>query len=179
MSRLIRSVPIPLSFLNEGSYDTCRMASCRHVTNSLADHFVVNAVEYMLYEQGLENVSVECIRTLSQVMRICIHNLGRVLSSSVLSFPAEDVLSTHPQRRYVLMLGSVSPSPNRFLSLVSFLMSKRTQPYMLLRFMQERLNACNQLSIVENELSKLYDYDYVMSKVSGSPSPTRSAQKNS
>lgn len=67
------------------------MASCRHVTNSLADHFVVNAVEYMLYEQGLENVSVECIRTLSQVMRICIHNLGRVLSSSVLSFPAEDV----------------------------------------------------------------------------------------
>ena len=114
VSRLIRSVPIPLSFLNEGSYDTCRMASCRHVTNSLADHFVVNAVEYMLYEQGLENVSVECIRTLSQVMRICIHNLGRVLSSSVLSFPAEDVLSTHPQRRYVLMLGSVSPSPTAF-----------------------------------------------------------------
>ena len=90
------------------------MASCRHVTNSLADHFVVNAVEYMLYEQGLENVSVECIRILSQVMRICIHNLGRVLSSSVLSFPAEDVLSTHPQRRYVLMLGSVSPSPTAF-----------------------------------------------------------------
>lgn len=56
-------------------------------------------------------------------------------------------------------------------------MSKRTQPYMLLRFMQERLNACNQLSIVENELSKLYDYDYVMSKVSGSPSPTRSARR--
>ena len=56
-------------------------------------------------------------------------------------------------------------------------MSKRTQPYLLLRFMQERLNACNQLSIVENELSKLYDYDYVMSKVSGSPSPTRSARR--
>ena len=104
---MIQSVPIPLSFLNETSYDTCRTASCRHVTGSLADHFVVNAVEYMLYEQGIESVSVECIRTLSQVMRSCIHNLGRVLSSSVLSFPAEDAPSTHPQRRYVLELDSI------------------------------------------------------------------------
>lgn len=104
-SRLIQSIPIPLSFLNEINCERCRTAPCRHVTSSLADHFIASAVEYMVYESGFETVSVECIRTLSQVMRSCIHNLGRVLSSSVLSFPTEEGTSTHSQRRYVFLFG--------------------------------------------------------------------------
>lgn len=103
--RLIQSVPIPLSFLNEISYEKCRIAPCRHVTSSMADRFVVNAVEYMLYESGFEHTSVECVRTLAQVMRTCIQNLGRVLSS-VPSFPTEEMSSTHPQKRYVVVIGS-------------------------------------------------------------------------
>ena len=103
-SRLIQSVPVPLSFLNEVSYDKCRTAPCRHITSSLADHFVGSAVEYMLYESGIESASLECIRTLSQAFRSCVCNLGRVLSSSVLSFPAEEESDSSSRRRYVCLL---------------------------------------------------------------------------
>ena len=57
------------------------------MNESYVDRFIIKAVQEMLFESGVQQVSQECISTLSTLMKLSIQNIGSYLRTAVIHFP--------------------------------------------------------------------------------------------
>lgn len=66
------------------------------MNDSYADHFVLNAIQEMLFENGVTNVSQACLTFFAELMKSSIQNIGKYLRSAVLHFPIQSSSVSYP-----------------------------------------------------------------------------------
>ena len=91
----LQSISLP-SLLAENEKNQ-QLYTCAYseMNESYADCFIIKAVQEMLFENGVQQVSQECVTTLSTLMKLSIQNIGSYLRSAVIHFPINS-LSSHP-----------------------------------------------------------------------------------
>ena len=66
------------------------------MNDSYADHFILNAIQEMMFENGVTNVSQACLTFLAELMKSSIQNIGKYLRSAVLHFPIQSSSTSYP-----------------------------------------------------------------------------------
>lgn len=166
----INSISIPQALVNESRCDQSFISSTKHVTDSLADHVLLSAVESICFENGIQSISHDCLESLTHIMHTTIQNLAIHLHNSSVPLKPEFIHSTETKTG-LSTLDRTSKSTicivlfklftylqtRSFLSLIFALLSKHTSLYTLLQFMQKRLEAYSKLVVIENDIVKLYE----------------------
>ena len=86
----INSVSIPQTLVNDSYGNQSFMSSTNHITDSLADRVLLDAVESICFENGIQSISRTCLVTLTRIMRITIQNFAGYIHS--LSVPLKPQL---------------------------------------------------------------------------------------
>ncbi len=98
----INSVTIPQALVNVSYVNQNFVSSADHTTDSLADRILLDAVESICFENGIQTISRACLVTLTQIMRITIQNFAGYIHS--LSVPLKPKLDKTNETKTALPL---------------------------------------------------------------------------
>ena len=96
------SVTIPQALVNDSYVNQNFVSSADHTTDSLADRILLDAVESICFENGIQTISRACLVTLTQIMRITIQNFAGYIHS--LSVPLKQKLDKTNETKTALPL---------------------------------------------------------------------------
>ena len=83
----LHSISLPSLLVENEMNQQLYTCSYSEMNESYADRFLIKAVQEMLFENGVQQVSQECISTLSTLMKLSIQNIGSYLRTAVFHFP--------------------------------------------------------------------------------------------